>query len=424
MVEIGLNTLLAKLGYDRSPNYLAVGRGLEAALDFGHIYRRAVGGLCRLQGVYRLCPSQERASSIPIVYVCQADTEAQAREVHRLVWNQGLVPYLIVVSPRNIRLYSGFTYRREERDARDDASESATGLLDVFDDLASLSRLLKDFHADAIDSGQLWRSRAQRLDISHRVDWNLLENLNRLGQWLMKDGGLEKATAHALIGKYVYLHYLKDREILSARKLESWGIRKEDVFGRSATLAGLIGVTRQLDQWLNGQIFPLPLTGANAPTEAQLRRVAGAFAGDRELASGARQLHLAFDAYDFSYIPIETLSVIYEQFLHAADDSDDNEVSGADAVTSDDDGLAPDIDAADEASVDTIEGIGTALHHAVPAHVSWVPSTLPSHWSTSFWMSSTVNDHWHAVFVYWTPPAALAHSWSSAIGDWSSAPSR
>src|ERR1039457_6445422 len=29
--------------------------------------------------------------------------------------------------------------------------------------------------------------------------------------------------------------------------------------------------------------------------------------------------HLDFDAYDFSYIPIETLSVIYQQFLHAAE---------------------------------------------------------------------------------------------------------
>lgn len=28
-------------------------------------------------------------------------------------------------------------------------------------------------------------------------------------------------------------------------------------------------------------------------------------------------MHLGFKAYDFSYIPLETLSVIYEQFLHA-----------------------------------------------------------------------------------------------------------
>jgi hypothetical protein len=41
----------------------------------------------------------------------------------------------------------------------------------------------------------------------------------------------------------------------------------------------------------------------------------GTFRGDNP----GGQLHLDFEAYDFSFIPIETLSVIYEQFLHSAD---------------------------------------------------------------------------------------------------------
>jgi type I restriction-modification system DNA methylase subunit len=36
-------------------------------------------------------------------------------------------------------------------------------------------------------------------------------------------------------------------------------------------------------------------------------------------AVGDRQLSLDFLAYDFSFIPIETLSVLYEQFLSAPD---------------------------------------------------------------------------------------------------------
>ncbi len=42
--------------------------------------------------------------------------------------------------------------------------------------------------------------------------------------------------------------------------------------------------------------------------------MAGAFVGDDPITG---QLHLDFQPYDFSHIPIETLSVIYEQFLHA-----------------------------------------------------------------------------------------------------------
>ena len=42
--------------------------------------------------------------------------------------------------------------------------------------------------------------------------------------------------------------------------------------------------------------------------------MAGVFNGDDPITN---QLHLDFQPYDFSHIPVETLSVIYEQFLHA-----------------------------------------------------------------------------------------------------------
>lgn len=51
-------------------------------------------------------------------------------------------------------------------------------------------------------------------------------------------------------------------------------------------------------------------------TDGQLRKIAGTFRGDDP---GTGQLVLDFGIYDFSLIPIETLSVIYEQFLHAPD---------------------------------------------------------------------------------------------------------
>jgi len=69
----------------------------------------------------------------------------------------------------------------------------------------------------------------------------------------------------------------------------------------------------QLDNWLNGSVFPLDWTRKNAPQQHHLRKVAGVFAGD----TLGGQLHLPFNAYDFSVIPVETLSAIYERFLHA-----------------------------------------------------------------------------------------------------------
>ncbi|MCH8314824.1 MAG: N-6 DNA methylase [Planctomycetes bacterium] len=130
---------------------------------------------------------------------------------------------------------------------------------------------------------------------------------------------MKRKTSHALIGKYVYLHYLRDRDILSTKKLAKFGVDRSSVFGHKATIDGLQAVVEHLDEWLNGSVFPLQFSGKNAPTEKHLRCVAGVFSGDEVSEIGDRQLSLDFEAYDFSHIPIETLSVVYEQFLHAPD---------------------------------------------------------------------------------------------------------
>jgi len=125
-----------------------------------------------------------------------------------------------------------------------------------------------------------------------------------------------------LIGKYVYLHYLHDRGILSPKKLERWGIEKSTIFGRHATIDGVRLLLEHLDRWLNGSVFPLDFDSNTDLSEEHLRCVAGVFDGDDISEVGDSQLSLDFRAYDFSYIPIETLSVVYEQFLHASDESD------------------------------------------------------------------------------------------------------
>ncbi|MFH0981676.1 MAG: N-6 DNA methylase [Planctomycetota bacterium] len=296
------------LEYDTSPNFLR-GDRLRYAPESGHTFRKAQSQ-CGLEGVYVLRESSEgKATNVPVVYVCRANTEEDARAIHRKVWNQNIVPFLIVYTDTNVRLYTGFDY------ARPTSGPTETGLLKE-GSLHDVAQLLAAFNARAIDDGSLWQQWGTAVRPEHRVDWRLLDNLQELGGWLRENGLADRSVAHALIGKYVYLQYLRARGILSNKKLTEWGINERDIFGRSATLRAFREVVDRLEEWLNGAVFPISLSELKEIRSEHLKRVAGAFAGD----TLDGQLHLDFEAYDFAQIPIETISVIYEQFLHVSED--------------------------------------------------------------------------------------------------------
>src|SRR5438552_15325240 len=130
--------LLDALGYIGSAHCLT-GQALRFAPDFGHIFRRAADGPAGLEAVYCLRPSERDATAadlIPISYVCRAGSFEDADEVHRLVWNQNVVPFLVVLAPQGIRAYTGFD--REERPGKRQHLLLAPDLSDPAARLASL----------------------------------------------------------------------------------------------------------------------------------------------------------------------------------------------------------------------------------------------------------------------------------------------
>ena len=297
---------LRSLGYDHSPNFNDCSRIEEASSSrFSHIYRKAVK-YCGLQGVYVLNDSN-RHTEVPVVFYCRAENENEANSIHQRVWNQDVAPFVLVETPAMLRLYCGFKFAKHGTDNRSRGIlEASVAFNEVADRLSALC-------ADSIDNGRIWDVWGTEISSNTRVDWTLLSYLKDLEHELFSQG-MNRDLTHALIGKFVYLRYLRDRNILSDRKLSKWNIAPEDVFSRKPTLEAFKDVNCRLNDWLNGAIFPLPIDAISAP---QLELIAGVFSGD----TPQGQLHLDFQAYDFSYIPIETLSIIYEQFLHSPEEN-------------------------------------------------------------------------------------------------------
>lgn len=264
----------------------------------------------RFDGVYVLQRAAQ-APAVPVVLVVQVNTETDARRVHQFVWNQNQAPFLIVESPSTIRIYPGFAFDR----ARDTPLFAP-----VLKSAADALTILAAFRAESIDDGTLWSKWAHAVDPSKRVDEALLRDLEALDGRLQHHG-VDRTTSHGLIGKFVYLRYLRDRDILSDKKLEKWGINPEHLFTRRATLKAFHKVNDELQQWLNGSVFSVGEVDLNTITAAQLQLVAGVFRGESPVGTDQVQTNL-FDAYDFAHIPIETLSCVYEQFLHDAKGED------------------------------------------------------------------------------------------------------
>lgn len=307
-----LPDLAAALGYTASPLYGEIGAETLVGLSDRHWVRdaRKAGA----KGTYFFRTSPEPQALRPAVHIAEAGTIAEAREIHRKLWNQAVNPFLIVLLPAQVRVYTGFAYNPDVPE-----TGAVTPPISTSAGMAHVIEALSWFTADAINRGDIWERNAMHLGAEQRVDTTLLKNLRSLAQKLECEHALPLRTCHALIGKFVYLAYLRARDILSDKWLRDEAavdpehLFKKDVFAPTVTLGGFRRLVRALEKRFNGKLFPIPWGSKHAPKLDAIRTVARVFAGD-EIEG---QLHLPFRAYDFASIPVEFLSAIYEQFLHS-----------------------------------------------------------------------------------------------------------
>lgn len=241
-------------------------------------------------------------------------------ELRSNLWNLGATTLLVVERKTEIQVFSTFATPEENQPlgAVQLSSETIRNLNSSALAL-SLTQLIR-----RTETGAIYRDHRALFRSESAVDQLLLSNLRELRNSISPGAGTKALErAHALIGKFLFCCYLIDRGIVGIGYLSKKGLLATDdmhqLIGTSDKQAAesLNSLFASLQVDFNGSIFG-DQEQKIKPTEIKyFRRL---IAGD-DLRTG--QLSL-FKLYNFSFIPVELISSIYQEFLSAEEEAKDS----------------------------------------------------------------------------------------------------
>lgn len=222
-------------------------------------------------------------------------SESDLDLIRQRLWNQNLVSVLLVANGETLEPHS--VHRRVRTEPRLKFHDASAG---------------GEFSAAEITSSEIQQRLPSWFRPDRRVDHQLLQNLGEVVKDLCSDG-MDHPSAHMLIGQILFIAYLEHRGIVSdvyrqRRKVKALHtlISEQDGDGVSLLISNLrkdfngdflAPDTNRSDLWLR-----LSKSRFNVLQD---------FLEHVNLRTGQR----SFWNYDFSKIPVELLSGIYESFL-------------------------------------------------------------------------------------------------------------
>ena len=271
-------------------------------------------------------------NGIPTVYLRDAPKPldpAQAAEAHWQFWNQGVATVLVLRDPHKVQVFSSMTAPVDPNAATEaDIDERLVESLD----LATQASWAARFYVQ-LGTGQYYASsREAKFKPDQTVDAYLLRNLAAVRNELVHEG-LQPRFAHAFLGRILFACYLCDRGLI---KLSNY------FKGCSWTrLHDLLAPPEDPLPALYDTLFPALKVDFNSSmfddndldAERSLLRPAHfeairRFLHGDDLAKGTGQRSLGFWAFNFKFIPVETISAIYENFLER-EDGEEKRAAGA-----------------------------------------------------------------------------------------------
>jgi hypothetical protein len=251
--------------------------------------------------------------------VCVKDvrelSSIEVEGLRRQLWNLGATTLLVAETHHDVQVFSTLTKPLQNDQAGGGArlSSETIGNLEATVLALQLQRLIL-----RVETGAIYREYKSLFDPQGSVNRHLLSSLSEARNLIAHTKSKQAyRRAHAFIGRFLFSCYLLDRGIVGPPYLREENLPEaNDMLGllkKSANGPKTLEVLfKALQRDFNGSLFgDLVDDYSIRDTEViYLRR----FLSGENLRTG--QLSL-FKLYDFSFIPVELISSIYEEFLGA-----------------------------------------------------------------------------------------------------------
>ncbi|WP_283687802.1 N-6 DNA methylase [Dysgonomonas sp. Marseille-Q5470] len=226
------------------------------------------------------------------------ENPSDKEKLYETIWNFNESPIVIIIENDNVEIFNGFNFLKDKK---------------TLEKLGGIEKL-NDFSYFELVTGRAWEQYEDHLNYKNRVDYYLLQNINAARKILVQEQGLSSKVANALIGKVIFVRYLIDREVKLCFEGDSKYWTNNDfceLLNNPQNTKNFFDYLENSETGFNGDLFPLHDEEYNQVQSIHYNTIRRLIEGD----DLDKQQPSLFEFYDFSIIPIEFISNVYELFI-------------------------------------------------------------------------------------------------------------
>jgi len=240
------------------------------------------------------------------------NTRERESEIHKQVWSFDQSPVIFIIKQSEVQLFNAFGYTKDRNNLNGGLEEIKLSAEERNDRFSFWN----------LQSGETWKNwNKDYLAKSNksRVNQQLFDNIKKVREELTNpviENALSEDQANTLILRLIFIRYLIDREV----KIDEAFISGEGKLERRKSFSSLIENPDKIDGFfekLNGNFNGVLFKDISFHlSDYQAKQLAVVFRGEKpEMGSIFFGSDFYFEIYDFSIIPVEVISGIYESLI-------------------------------------------------------------------------------------------------------------